>query len=315
MELLWEEEACDYSVHYDTLLHLTGQGTVSLSFCPEKTLPWPLRGVHRWSERDLVRVNTTVVKVDQAIAFLDFIWNEAPILKRLIHACLIQEALDQEPIPLANEELQRAMDTFRQMRGLHKAEDTRRWMEQRGLTHEKLERQVGHEAKVAKLRDRVTAGRVEEYFETHRADFDTASLARFEAADKESAQQAWEQIRTGELHFYEAAERCFQTAEPAERRSGDLFTVIQRGQEPSELGNAVFAASRGAVLGPFRTGERYTLVRVLSLKPACLDEPTQTAIKQILFEKWLEERRQAARIEWYWGNAARLPPAVATPTA
>src|SRR5262245_52676270 len=93
MELLWEEEACDYSVHYDTLLHFAGEGTISLSFCPERTLPWPLRGVHRWREMDLVRVNAKVLNVRQAIVFLDFIWNEAPILTRLVNACLIQEPL------------------------------------------------------------------------------------------------------------------------------------------------------------------------------------------------------------------------------
>src|SRR5262245_61609627 len=55
MDLLWEEEACDRSVHYDALLHEAGQGTISLSFCPERTLPWPLRGVQRWSVMNLVR--------------------------------------------------------------------------------------------------------------------------------------------------------------------------------------------------------------------------------------------------------------------
>src|SRR3989442_911758 len=68
MDLLWEEEAYDQSVHYDMLLHLAGQGTVSLSFCPDRAVPWPMRGVHRWSEADLVRVNNTVLRVFQAIA-------------------------------------------------------------------------------------------------------------------------------------------------------------------------------------------------------------------------------------------------------
>ena len=30
MDLVWEEEAYDQSVHYDALLHLAGEGTVSL---------------------------------------------------------------------------------------------------------------------------------------------------------------------------------------------------------------------------------------------------------------------------------------------
>src|SRR5262245_49738026 len=54
VDLLWEEEAYDQSVHYDALLRLSGEGTISLSFCPERALPWPLRGVQRWSEADLV---------------------------------------------------------------------------------------------------------------------------------------------------------------------------------------------------------------------------------------------------------------------
>lgn len=61
MDLLWEEEAYDRSVHYDILLHLTREGTVSLSFCPDRALPWPMRGVQRWNEADLVRINNTVL--------------------------------------------------------------------------------------------------------------------------------------------------------------------------------------------------------------------------------------------------------------
>src|SRR5262245_31538064 len=93
LDLLWEEEACDRSVHYDALLHQAGEGTVSLSFCPERTLPWPLRGVQRWREMNAGRVNATVVNVYQAVALLDFIWDAAPMLKRLVHVALIREAL------------------------------------------------------------------------------------------------------------------------------------------------------------------------------------------------------------------------------
>src|SRR6185503_10092559 len=55
MELVWETEAYDNSIHYDVLLRADGQGTTSLSYCPDRVQPWPLRGVHRWSEQDLLR--------------------------------------------------------------------------------------------------------------------------------------------------------------------------------------------------------------------------------------------------------------------
>jgi putative peptide maturation system protein len=306
LDLLWEERAYDAFTHYDLLLQLPGEGTVSLSFCADGGLPWPLRGVHRWSEKHLVRVNHIVLKVDQAMACLDFIWEEAPVMQRLLDACLIQEALEKDPVELSAEELQRALDAFRRAHRLYTAEDTRRWMERRGLTHEKLERLVGDEAKIARLRDRIAAGRVDDYFEEHRADFDTARIARMQFPDNESAVRTLRQIRSGELDFCEAAEHLFQTAE--ERPSGapaELFAVLRRRHTSPELGAAVFAAAPGDLLGPVRTDEGHAVVRVLSVTPARLDEPTRAAIKKILFEEWLEERRRAARIEWYWGNAAR----------
>jgi putative peptide maturation system protein len=306
MDLLWEERAYDCFVHYDLLLHLPREGTVSLSFCADGGLPWPLRGVHRWSEKYLVHVNNTVLKVDQAIACLDFIWEEAPVMQRLVDACLIQEALEKDPVDLPAEELQRALDAFRRAHKLYKEEDTRRWMERRGLTHEKLERLVGDEVTVTKLRDRVAAGRVEDYFDGHRADFDTARIARLQFSDEESALRTLGQIRTGALDFYEAAERLFLTkGERPSHPSDEIFAEVRRRHVSPALEAAVFAAAPGDLLGPLRTEEGHAVVRVLSFTPARLDEPTCTAIRKILFEEWLEERRQAARIEWYWGNATR----------
>jgi putative peptide maturation system protein len=306
VELLWEEEAYDRSVHYDALLSLPGQGTVSLSFCPESALPWPLRGARPVSERCLVKVNTILLEVDQAMACLDFIWDEVRILNRLVNACLIQEALARDPIALSDDELQHALSAFRRAHKLYTAEETYRWMERHGLTHEQLERLVADDATVAKLRDRVTAGRVEEYFQAHRADFDTARIARLHFPDAESASQAFRQICSGAVDFYEAAERLFRAAGERPSQSADgLFAVVQRRHASPELAAAVFAAAPGDLLGPVPTEEGPVVVRALSRTTARLDEPTRAAIKKILFEEWLEERRRAARIEWYWGNAAR----------
>jgi putative peptide maturation system protein len=306
MELVWEEQAYDASLHYDLLLRRPGEGTVSLSFCPEHVLPWPLRGVHRVSDRQLVRVNNTVLDVAQAIACIDFLWDEAGVVNRLVHVCLIQEALQKDPVELSAEELQQALDSFRRAHQLYTSEDTRRWMERRGLTHEKLERLVGDEATVARLRDRVAADRVDDYFEEHRADFETARIARVQFTDKESALRTIRQLRSGEVDFYEAAERQFlATGERPSPSPVELFAEVRRRHAPAELAATVFAAAPGDLLGPVPTEEGWAVVRVLSFTPARLDQPTRLVIKKTLFEEWLDERRQAARIEWFWGNTAQ----------
>jgi putative peptide maturation system protein len=311
IDLVWEEEVYDGSVHYDALLHCDGQGTASLSLCLDQTLPWPLRGLARWSDKDLVRVNNVSLRVNDAIALLDFIWDEAPIIKRLLNVCLIREALEQDPIELSDAEMQRALDAFRRTHELYTAADTYRWMEQRGMTQDKLERLVADEATVAKLRDWVTAEQVEPYFDSHRADFDSACVARLELADEESAQETLGEIRSGRLDFYLEAEHRFREA--AQQVSGppvELFAVLQRRQACPDLGQAIFAAAPGDLVGPVCTGDGYAVLRVLSITPARLDEPIRASIKKILFDDWLEKRRRAAKIEWYWGNAARTSAAI-----
>jgi putative peptide maturation system protein len=310
MNLVWEEEAYDGSLHYDALLRLSEGATVSLSFCPDRALPWPLRGTHRWSEAELMRVNDTVLRVEQAIACLDFIWDEAPIINRLINVCLIQDEFDRDPIELTGAELQLGMDSFRRAHKLYNAEDTHRWMQQRGMTHEQLERLVADNLAVAKLRDRVAEGRIEIYFERQRADFDTAHIARIEFADEASARRTHRQILAGEVDFYQAAQRHFLAAAgQRERAERSLFAAIRRSEASAELGTAIFAAAPGEVVEPTRVADGYVIARLLSLTPARLDEPTRATIKELLFDEWLAARRRTARIEWFWGNSERAPQA------
>jgi putative peptide maturation system protein len=314
VNLVWEEEAYSHSVHYDVLLRLGDLGTVSVSLCPERALPWPLRGVHRWREQELLRVNGTVMRVAQAVACLDSIWGVAPITRRLVDLCVVQEELAEAPVSLSDAELQLAVDEFRRARGLHGVEETFRWMEQHGMTHAQLESYVANQAKVAKLRDRIAAGRVEEYFERHHSDFDVVRVARLEGLGAEGARHTAEDIRGGRVSFQQAAERQFlAAADGGGRRCAAALAAVQRRQAAPELAARLFAAAPGEVLGPVRAGEGYAIIRVLSVVPAALGEVTRDAIRDILFEEWLEERRRAATVEWYWGTQAVQPATPAPP--
>ncbi len=307
-ELVWDVEPYDNSVHYDALLRLPDEGTISLAFCPDRALPWPLRGVQRANERTLVRVNATRLSVDQAVAYLDFVWDEARLVDRLVNACLIREELNRGWVEPTDAELQAAMDAFRRSQGLYRAVDTRQWLERRGLTEQQLVNLVTDQAAVRALRTRVTAGRVEAYFEVHRAEFDTVSIARIEVADLNRATETAARIRAGDLDFLTAAQAYFLSAAESSSRPGSTFAVLERGEAPEELAETVFAAAPGTTVGPIasETGSGFVVAQVLSFAPARLDPPTRSAIEQQLFNEWLEERRATATIEWNWGDANRL---------
>jgi putative peptide maturation system protein len=307
LELIWDEEAYDRSVHYDALLHLPETGTISLSYCDDHALPWPLRGVHRFSDADLVRVNNNVLKVDQAIACLDFIWENCQITDQLVNLCLVQEELEKNPIELSDQELQLAVDGFRRARRLYKAEETSSWMARRGITHQQLDRLAGNQATLAKFVDRLVADRVQEHFDKYSADFDTACLARFLLSDEASALETSRKIRSGEVNFFDAALGSFVAAKPSQRPGADLFRVVRRRETPAEIRECLFGSAPGSVLGPVREEGGYAIILVLSLVPASLDEPTRNIVKKILFDEWLEQRRRAATIEWLWGSLTLSP--------
>jgi len=81
--------------------------------------------------------------------------------------------------------------------------------------------------------------------------------------------------------------------------------VIERRQAEPALRGQLFAAARDQLVGPAPVETGYALMCVLAITPSQLDDRTRTIIKEILFKDWLAEKRQAARIDWCWGNASK----------
>src|SRR5205823_2091797 len=127
--------------------------------------------------------------------------------------------------------------------------------------------------------------------------------ARIDFADEDSARKTLEQIQHGKTDFYKAAQEQFlASAERDGYSSKQLFQNCHRADFDSALAARLFSARAGEVLGPIPLDSSFSLIQVLAQTPASLDDRTREAIKRLLFENWLEERRRTAKIEWLWGN-------------
>jgi len=304
LQLVWEKESYDGSIHYDVLVRLPEHAVISLSYCRDRALPWPLRGVRRWSEMDLLAVNATGLRVDQAIACLDFVWNDASLSDRLIDVCLMQEEFDRNPVELTDLELQAGMDAFRRAHKLCNAHDTLQWLQIHGMTHGQLDRVVSDNLAIAKLRDRIAEGKTQSYFDEHSADFDTAVVAQIECNDEVEAREIYLQLLSKEMDFYECA--CRRHSMPKARYSErPFFSRIRRYETSLEVAAKVFSALPGEILEPVRLSTGYVIMHVLSLIGGKFDESTEALVKTILLQKWLTDRKATARISWFWGTGTR----------
>jgi putative peptide maturation system protein len=298
VELLWEEDPYSKTIHYDVLLHVEGEGSVSLSVCPQGETPWPLRGVQRHRERDLVRVNRETVDVMSALAVIDIMKHKTQVMAHLVSQCLIQAAVRDRALEVSAGEVEAVVDRFRRRRGLYGIEQTHEWLAQRGMTPEDLYRLLAGEAGKIKLREEIAGGRIEEYFASHEREFDTARLARLRVRGEEEAGRLYDKLSAGELDFFEAAQRLLLgDVQPG---TSELLVVVRREQMPPAYSDAIFRAEVGELLGPFKNGDEYEILRVLQISRARIDEDTREAVKDRLFDEWLERERQKATVEWFW---------------
>lgn len=300
MQLLWNTEAYDESVHYDVLVHPDHGDTVSVSLSSNHALPWPLRGIQRWTEANLVQVNGQTLTVEGAIGLLDVLWNEAPVMERMVNACLIREQLARDPITVDPEELQSGMDALRRAHRLYTVEDTERWMQQRGMTQVRLEAMVSQYLTDELLRKRIVADRVAGYVADHLRDLDVARVARIEFSDLASATEFRARLSGGVPGFLAAMHKAFVSGGTA---TGCNFVAIRRCDAASELGAQVFAAAPGDAVGPLRSGaSSYAVGCLLQVDLARDGEATRAAAEQILFDQWLAQRRNEATTTWHWGR-------------
>jgi putative peptide maturation system protein len=240
VELLWEEDAYSKTIHYDVLLHVDGEGSVSLSVCPQGETPWPLRGVQRHRERDLVRVNRETVDVMSALAVIDIMRDKTQVMAHLVSQCLIRGAVRDRALEVSDGEVEPVVDRFRRRRGLYGIEQTHEWLAQRGMTPEDLYRLLAGEAARIKLREEIAEGRIEEYFASHEREFDTARFARLRVRGEQEAGRLYDKLSAGVLDFFEAAQRQF--LEAVQPGTSELFVVARREQMPPAYSDVIFRA-------------------------------------------------------------------------
>jgi len=302
LDLVWECSDPMGDRHYDLLLRQGGH-VASLSVCVAADVPWPLRAVTRFSEKDVVSVNGQLVTVTDAVTALDFAWRELDIAGHLVDQALMRQLITAKAVPgvtiavdfdgsfvLDEDELQHEFDEFRRRRGLESGEALESWMALRGLTVEQLESHVQGAAARNRVRRGVVRGAVGAHFEAHTRDYDRVDVVRAGPLGDDLIAE----LRRDPQRIFAVAERAFLAGVAVEVGYATYF----RHQLAPDMAAALFAAEPGAVVGPF-DGE---VARLLRVRPASLDAEVERAIEDRLFASWMADRRKEARIEWLWGG-------------
>lgn len=290
-DLLVNQPPGSNAASYDLLLGLPEGGTLAVSFCPESGDPWTVEFSDHWAANYVLSVNGLHTSIQSALIYLRSVLNRQPdLMLDLVNRTLIQQAIDADPPAVTTHEVEKAVDNFRLRHGLHKAEAMRQWLEEMGLTLEAMRDLMTHNVRAGKLKKRVTAGKVREYFQAHRAGFDVVTLCRVESLTLAPARSLARAARAREL-----GQALLDSAGKIASLSGRWESLYAY-----ELSPALGSARQGEIVGPERAGSRYWVAQAVQRRAARLTAGTRGRIESLLFEAWLAERRKQAAIRWHW---------------
>ncbi len=301
LRLLRHREALDDSVHHGMLITEPGGGTTSVSWTPAAAVPWSLRGTQRTAESMLVRVNGEPLEIEEAMAYLDVVWEQTALLERLITVCLVRQELAEHPVRLGGDELQHAMDAFRRARGLLTPDATEEWMRERGIGHAVLEELVEREAEVAELKRRILAEQGPD-----RSVLDRARVAWVRFTDRSDADTFVVMVEQRLAGAATDAVAAFVSVAAATYAVSSAVTAVQFGEVAADR---VGRGEPGTVSVPTWDTDGWRVTLVLARFPADVGPRSERLLEDAAFDRWLTERRRSARIEWFWGAADKTPTA------
>jgi parvulin-like peptidyl-prolyl isomerase len=240
------------------------------------------------------RVNGQEISLGKVLK-LARIRNSFPALDEEIEQVLLNQAARELGIEATDEELQAAVDEFRLHQGLYSAVDTTAWLERTGIDLDDLEDLLAARIIGYKIRETVARGGVEKYFTENILSFESALLSHLVMAEEGEIRELKCEIAEEGADFNRLA-REYSIDETTRLAGGFMGSVARSALDP-EAEAAVFGASAGEVVGPFKTDLGYHLIKIEKLDKPALTDNTIENIKDILYGQWLANQRRKATVE------------------
>lgn len=122
-----------------------------------------------------------------------------------------------------------------------------------------------------------TPGAVKAYYQQHMSSYSTPERRNVRIIlTKTQGQAQAAKAALGHRQTWQATAKRYST-DPATKNTGGLLTDVTNGQEPTALNSAIFAAPKGALLGPIKTPFGYYVAEATDIFPATTEPLAKAA--------------------------------------
>jgi parvulin-like peptidyl-prolyl isomerase len=246
---------------------------------------------------DVVRIDDETISADAFIKLLKLSGRFDVLLDEIVKEKLVVHAAKKLGLTISPAEVQERADQLRRARGLHRAADMTRFLENLRVSVDDFERFVVEMMYYEKVMEKAQAGAaIEDYFRANSPRFDSIDVSHMVVDTEGKAKEIIAVLRE-EPELFEDLAREHSLADSA--REGGRIGRVLRGSLNNDVEAKVFHAEAGAVLGPFPSpdGSWFEIFTVKSKRPASFDEDTKAEIRRLIKEEWLAARVREHRVE------------------
>jgi parvulin-like peptidyl-prolyl isomerase len=195
-----------------------------------------------------------------------------------------------------DQELQQAADNFRLKNGMASSEQTQQWFQREAITPDDFAAGMERDILVEKLRRAIADPRLEEVFNANTARFARVRLKRVLVATEADARQVIDEVANGRSTFEDVAKQ--RSLDVVTKQVGGDAGMVRRVDLAGPLGDAVFGAEVGKLVGPVQAGQGFLVFRVEEFLPAVLDEGIKTGLRKEIFDAWLRQELSRSPIHF-----------------
>lgn len=245
----------------------------------------------------LVKIDDDAIGVDEFLQTLKLSGQFEGLIEQFVRDRLTARAAKKQGILLTEADIQERADQFRRVRGLHRASDTNKYLDAMHVGLDEFEAFISDSLYQEKMMDRVCCEEaVQSYFKLNSPRFDSIEVSHI-VLDGEGKAKEMMSVLAEEPDSFDEMAREHSIAET--REQGGRIGKVLRGSLRNDVEAKVFNARVGDLLGPFTSADRtaFEIFRVDAKQPARLDDDTQTEVRRILKEAWLQARAQEHVIE------------------
>ena len=212
------------------------------------------------------------------------------VLGFLIRSTWLDQEATKQGVKVSDAELNKQIDAIKKQQFTQKG-SYEKFLQNAGLTNEDVlfqqrirELQDKITAKVTKGKDKVTDAQIAAYYNKNKSRFaspERRDLRIVLTKDKAKAEQAKKALESGQS--WKSVAKKYSIDQASKNQGGKLAGVA-KGQQEKALDDAVFAASKGKLVGPVKTQFGWYVFDVTNItkaKQQTLDQ-SKASIKQIL---------------------------------